>query len=485
MAQDHNRKTARRPTKRSERKTTLADAHYSKLTRKASSQTGFLTASESENQASEAPDDSQAAQQIMSYETLSYETRQRVYGKRERRQHTSNKFGTFFALFAVAAFILAGLYVWTHRTVRITVNDQSMRIRINSSLAELYTHLDIETIPGNYVTVGGNLIEEGAGYWFSARIGDKDYAGESLANYKIHGGEHIEILDGTDRIEPYDVSYREVQPRLSFEVEDDWGTISYVRQWGKPGEREVRTGKESGEVADGDWKEPLKDFVVVTKRLHPAGDKKLVALTFDDGPAPSYTEQCLDILAEKGAKATFFCVPEKLSERPDLGEKIADSGNQVCIRSNLTAEDAETLLAEIRDARSVTKDATGVDTTIFRPSNGLLTRESWLLTQGEVSAVVRWTQDSVDWSIPGVNEIVQNALQDVGPGSIILMHDGGGNRDQSIEALPQIIDSLQQRGYELVTLSELLASDPDVPDDLVFGDSSLPSNKVWPTEIGS
>lgn len=100
-----------------------------------------------------------------------------------------------------------------------------------------------------------------------------------------------------------------------------------------------------------------------------------------------------------------------------------------------------------------------------------------------MSVSVLWNQDSLDWELPGVEAIVGKALNSIQPGSIILMHDGGGNRDQDVEALPQIIEQLQGAGYRLVTLSELLASDPDIPADIAGGNAQMPEGAVWPTEI--
>ena len=121
---------------------------------------------------------------------------------------------------------------------------------------------------------------------------------------------------------------------------------------------------------------------------------------------------------------------------------------------------------------------------MIRPPYGDFNQNCWLLSGGTISASVIWNQDSLDWSLPGSDAIVQNALAGVQSGSVILMHDGGGDRSQDLDALPQIIERLQADGYQLVTLSELMASDPDIPSEVAAGNASMPEGALWPTEIG-
>ena len=522
MTTDDPRKPSRRkPTRREVRHTTPADAHYSKLTRKAGSDPR-RSASSSRPQRSQRPSANASSRRSASragasgrtgagsrrgtesrparstrrdesrrtanYETLASGARSKVYGKREPRRNkpVSNLPSTLIGVAVVALFILGGVLFWTHRSVHVTVNGSNQKIRVNSTLERLYDKLDISTNPGNYVSVGGKVIEEGKGYAFSATVNGKQLSRKQLTAYRIHGGEQVEFGDGGDRTEKYEVTYREVQPKLIFQ--GGWGAVSFVKQWGKPGKQEVRTGTVSGETADGDWVEELKDCIVMTKNIQPADGQKLVALTFDDGPQTTYTEQCLNILAEHGAKATFFNLSSNETELPELAAKVAASGNQICSHTNqhldLATLGQADLISEITSARDTIAQIAGVDTTIIRPPYGSFTQSSWLASQGTISASVIWNQDTLDWSLPGSDVIVQNALTDIVPGSIILMHDGGGPRDQGMEALPQIIDSLKEDGYTFVTLSELLASDPDVPAEVAAGNATMPDDAVWPTEIG-
>lgn len=385
----------------------------------------------------------------------------------------------------IAAFILGSVYFWTHRTVNLTVNGELEKIRISSTLEDLYDQLDIQTEPGNYVSVSGKVLEEGKGYAFNASLNGEKLTRKKINEYRIRGKEQIEFTDGSDRMEKYDVEIREVQPKLVFE--GDWGSVSFVKQWGQVGQQEIRTGKKTGETAEGKWVEELKDCIIRVKNIEPADGKKLVALTFDDGPAYSYTEEYLRILNQYGAKATFFNLAENEEMLPELAQKVAASGNQICSHTNLhlqlTTLDQEGLIDEITTAHDLILSASGVDTTIIRPPYGDFNQSCWLKSQGTISASILWNQDTLDWSLPGVDVIVENALANISSGSVILMHDGGGDRSQDLEALPQIIERLQSSGYQLVTISELMASDPEVPESIAKGNATMPEAAVWPTEI--
>ena len=491
MAEDSSRKASKRkPTKRpAERAATIADPHYSQLSSK--SMAGGTKRYGSSIRLSAADSDDTGSASGMSgataFETLTADAQQRVYGRRSpHRQNQGNKAGVIVGLVLVAGFIAGGLAFWTHRPVNIKVNDAYESVMIGSSLDDVYNDLGISTNPGNYIDVEKEVIKEGEGYAYSAKVDDKDLSREDIESFRIKGGEQIEFTDGGDRMEEYDIEYQEVQPKLLFD--GDWGAISFVKQWGKVGKLEIRTGKDSGKKANGEWVEELQDCIIRIKNITPENDQKLVALTFDDGPAATYTEEYLSILQEHDAKATFFNLSPNVESYPDLAKKVVESGNQICSHTNnhyqLTSLNQEDFLYEVTSAHDTIQSITGVDTSIIRPPYGDFGQNCWLMSQGTISVSVLWTNDALDWSLPGVDAIVDNALNSISSGCVILMHDGGGDRSQNLEALPEIIERLQDAGYKLVTINELLASDPEVPDSLIAGDAKMPEDAVWPTEIG-
>ena len=226
----------------------------------------------------------------------------------------------------------------------------------------------------------------------------------------------------------------------------------------------------SGEVVDGKTITKVQDCVLTIKNPTPAGGKKLVALTFDDGPS-EYTERYLKILKEHGAKATFFNLGQCADEYPDLEKKIVEAGHQLCSHTyshdQLTADSEKRIASEITSAFDSIEKNSGQKTTVIRPPYGAIDSKVWLATKGTVSTSVLWNMGSR-----------------IQPGYVILMHDGGGNRDQDLEALPKIIDQLHEQGYEFVTISELMASDDSIPDEACSGDATMPTDAVWPTEVG-
>lgn len=504
MASDSSsRPTRRKPTKRetTTRRATRADTHYSKLTRRSTLESTSRDASrrvrreadqDSSTRRSGARrndarrDEPRAASPARGYESLSRDAQRKVYGNRGPKREQGNTAALIVGILVIAAFVGGGLLFWTHRSVGITINGETEKVQVSSTLFEVYKDLGIKTSPGDFVSVGGNVIEQDKGYAFEASVDGDALSRKQIREYRIKGGEQITMTDGGDRTEDYDVEYRETQPKLVFE--GTMGSVSFIKQWGRVGKQEIRHGKQSGETADGKWVEELKDCIVMTKNIAPANGEKLVALTFDDGPAATYTEAYLDILAEHNAKATFFNLSPNQSENPQIAQKLAESGNQIMSHTNqhlqLSTLGKDELLSEINTARETIREVSGVDTTVIRPPYGDFSNNCWLLSGGAISATVIWNQDSLDWQLPGSDAIVANALANVQPGSIILMHDGGGDRSQDVEALPQIIESLQSDGYKLVTVSELMASDPDIPKSIAAGDATMPESAVWPTEIG-
>lgn len=393
---------------------------------------------------------------------------------------------TLVPLLVLAAILGGGYFWWSHlRPVQVTVNGTLQRVTVGTTIDQLKSDEGIQTAPGNYVSVSGNILAEGEGYPYSVTVNDKDMDYGEASAYKVSGGERISVGDGKDRMEPYTTETVNQPPRLL--MDGNVGAINYISQWGATTVKDVLTGQESGEQTDGTIYQQGQDCVITVKDVKPAGSQKLVALTFDDGPS-QYTGQYLRILKDKGVKATFFCLGNEVDANPDGAKAIVDAGCQICSHSydhpDLRTSDAQTVLDQLTSSFSSIEGATGVKTTAFRPPYGSFTQRTWLSTQGAATVAVRWDIDTEDWKQPGADQIVSNACSDVHSGSIILMHDGGGNRDQDVEALPQIIDTLKSQGYTFVTISELLASDDSIPSDIASCDATMPESAVWPEEIG-
>ncbi|HEY9673632.1 MAG TPA: polysaccharide deacetylase family protein [Waterburya sp.] len=200
---------------------------------------------------------------------------------------------------------------------------------------------------------------------------------------------------------------------------------------------------------------------VIVKQIHWRNEQKTIALTFDDGPWLSATPQVLDILKEKDIKATFFLIGQNLIHLPKIGQRVIAEGHAI---GNHTWHhwhrpmDEFTAMREIEDTASLITATTGVKTHLFRPPNGFLYNglADYALKQKYV--VVAWSIDSGDWHKHGLSAegLVKRVVGKARPGAIILMHDGGGDRSKTVQALPQIIDQLTQHGYHFVTIPEML-----------------------------
>ena len=182
-------------------------------------------------------------------------------------------------------------------------------------------------------------------------------------------------------------------------------------------------------------------------------DRKVVALTFDDGPS-EYTERFLDVLNEKDVPATFFEVGQEMPGRAATMRRILAEGDEIGDHTMNHVEYPG--YGQIAGAAERIEQYTAFRPCLFRPPGGAV-NSSVVATAGSLGMkTITWDVDPRDWSLPGTAEIYSNIVGNTGPGSIVLMHDGGGPRDETLAALPQIIDTLRGRGYSFETVSQLL-----------------------------
>lgn len=183
-------------------------------------------------------------------------------------------------------------------------------------------------------------------------------------------------------------------------------------------------------------------------------DSKKIAITFDDGPHPYYTEQLLDGLKERGVKATFFVVGKSVEENPELIIRMNEEGhligNHTYSHIQLTKGNGEDFKEELIRTNEVIEELTGQEVQYVRPPYG-----SWdKKFEKELNMFpVMWTIDPLDWCSDNVACIVQKVTAKAEENSIILMHDEYKN---TVTAALQVIDVLQKEGYEFVTVDELL-----------------------------
>lgn len=204
--------------------------------------------------------------------------------------------------------------------------------------------------------------------------------------------------------------------------------------------------------------------------------RREVALTFDDGPGP-YTPAVLTALARAHAPATFFEVGFMLQWFHASTSAILARGDVIGDHTEL--HQSMTMLSR-RDQRTALLEQTATIAQygapfprLFRPPYGAYDHQTLALLHRYRMLMVMWTVDSDDYERPGVPEIVHNVLSAVRPGAIILLHDAGGNRLQTVAAIPRIVRALRARGYRLVTVPRLLLDDPAPRDQ-----DSVPAPKA-------
>jgi peptidoglycan/xylan/chitin deacetylase (PgdA/CDA1 family) len=210
--------------------------------------------------------------------------------------------------------------------------------------------------------------------------------------------------------------------------------------------------------------------------------RREVAIGFDDGPAPD-TEAFVTMLERSHARATFFMIGEQITDgyRRTLLRELKDGdalGDHTFTHPNLTR--VRNVHAQLADTAARILALSGYEPCVFRPPYGDYDPAVVADARGLGLATVVWDVDPSDYARPGTNAIVERVLSAVRPGAIIVSHDGGGNRQQTLAAYPRIIAALHRRGYRVVTIPQLLGFRPEyrrcvrLCDGLAVGRLALP-----------
>ncbi|WP_235427054.1 polysaccharide deacetylase family protein [Cohnella kolymensis] len=211
-----------------------------------------------------------------------------------------------------------------------------------------------------------------------------------------------------------------------------------------------------------EWSELQRRYRGVFVLSAPRESRK-VALTFDDVPDPRFTPQVLDVLNTKHVRATFFVVGTRMLKHPDLLKRIDrdghDIGNHSYSHPDFSRIPLDKVQQQIIRSEEIVEKLVGFKPKLVRPPYGEIrpAQLDWAKQQGYT--VVNWDVDSRDWRQLTADEVFRNVTSAVRPGSVILMHAGGGEGQNllgTVQALPRIIDWLRNHHYEPVPLTELL-----------------------------
>lgn len=192
-----------------------------------------------------------------------------------------------------------------------------------------------------------------------------------------------------------------------------------------------------------------------------------VVLTFDDGPDPEWTPKVLDALKRNDAHAVFFITGTMASRYPDLVQRMVDEGHEIGLHTfnhpDLSYQSKKRIDWELSQNQLALAGAVGIRSSLFRPpyssKSANMDNNSWPVTEyigsrGYITIVN--DTDSEDWRKPGVDRIIRNSTPKPGEGAIVLMHDSGGERHQTVQALDRLIPQLKSKGYQFQNLTEAL-----------------------------
>ncbi len=195
--------------------------------------------------------------------------------------------------------------------------------------------------------------------------------------------------------------------------------------------------------------------------------RKMVAVTFDDGPNPVYTPRILDLFKNVSGKATFFMIGEHMVMYPEivktaiaLGHEI---GNHTYSHPDLTLINRRECLHEIQYADEVIKNFTGRKPEVFRPPYFRYNEDvEFIVNIFGYRTIGAVNVDALDWEQPGRDHIIAKTRECISNGVILLFHDGFGDRSQTVEAVEVLIEELFIQGYEFVTVSDLLQPEKEL-----------------------
>ncbi|WP_240377721.1 polysaccharide deacetylase family protein [Bacillus piscicola] len=186
-------------------------------------------------------------------------------------------------------------------------------------------------------------------------------------------------------------------------------------------------------------------------------DGKYVALTFDDGPHPEVTPRILDTLKKHDAKATFFMLGSQVEYYPSLANKVDEAGHEIgdhtMNHQDLSVLGLDQIQEEMQQSSNIIEKATGRTPALLRPPYGASNGDVEQIASDLGHPLVMWSVDSLDWKSRNAEAVYEKVMSTVASGSIVLLHD---IHPSTADALPQILTSLEEQGYQMVTVSQLL-----------------------------
>lgn len=338
----------------------------------------------------------------------------------------------------------------------VTIDGTPWRLRAGATAGDVLGAGLIRSRAGDLVSVEGSVLTTGSGEPVSLwREGEK----LRLTTPLRYGDEIVSRSGGDVREATLTLSTAVVQPTI---MRGSGPFVRVVRK-GSPGVVELTMGEVSRSVIES--RTLVEPVAMVVMRSTPDAPKKMVALTFDDGPWPYSTDAVLRVLQREKVKASFFTIGTQAQRYPAMVRRIAREGHLV---ENHTMRHRKLVGAsigrtgvrdEIQREQRLVRSLVKRMPQWFRPPgghvNGVIVDEA----RRAGTRLVLWDVDPQDWRRPGAGAIVERVCGNVRPGSVVLLHDGGGNRTQTVQSLTWIIRRLKAEGYTFVTLDQLAAAE--------------------------
>lgn len=326
-----------------------------------------------------------------------------------------------------------------HVRVRAAGVDQTVRVPASDSVADALARAGVEPHDGRLLSARDKSVVDPHAY--PARITIDGRPGTT--GFPLADGATVSVVDGTDQVEPT-VVVREPIPAPEMPP-----VLVHVYEQGHDGLRERVVGSVSREEVTS---KVLRDAVAPARTT-----RRVVALTFDDGPNATWTPQFLDLLKAKGVKATFCEVGKAVDQHPELVQRVVAEGHQLCNHTlthdeKLKGASKAQVDAEIGGGlRAFTTEGLPKPA-YYRPPGGALDDRIKEVARSYQEQVIYWKVDTNDWRTGAtIESIMGHVDREVDNGAIILLHDGGGSsRGLSLLATGMIIDHLRAQGYEFV-----------------------------------
>lgn len=352
---------------------------------------------------------------------------------------------------AVAVVVVLALALGAAFTIPVTLDGRHIRVLAGTTVASLFDTGRVKAVPGDLLSARTRRVLRAGGGQAAFVLVNGLEVGRSR---KLKASDVIQSRNGADMVERVLTKTEKIKSSVTYLGTGPFETVVVAA---RTGERELRIGSISHEVESVRVvREPVDGLV---RRSTPVGGM-VIALTFDDGPWPAQTQAILAILQKFKIKATFFEVGSQARDRPALSHMLTDAGMQIGNHTeshpNLRKLNASGVAEQIRTAQVNITKASGQAPRYFRPPGGETTPAMWATMKKLGLQLVMWTVDPRDWSRPGAAAIEKRVLAGARPGGVVLMHDGGGDRSQTIAALPRVIAGLLKKHYRFVTLDQLI-----------------------------